>query len=106
MGSKKQMIAAIRLEIDQLLQDFALEENTRVSLHAMNLRLVVALQEMDDLVGNLDKVVDEASRVPRGRLGRLIESLKALIHQWRVFKRLQQQKLTSLKGSQQDGGRF
>jgi hypothetical protein len=106
MGSKKQMIAAIRLEIDQLLQDFALEENTRVSLHAMNLRLVVALQEMDDLVGNLDKVVDQASRVPRGRLGRLIESLKALIHQWRVFKRLQQQKLTSLKGSQQDGGRF
>lgn len=72
----------------------------------MNLRLVVALQEMDDLVGNLDKVVDQASRVPRGRLGRLIESLKALIHQWRVFKRLQQQKLTSLKGSQQDGGRF
>ena len=87
MEGKKQIIAAIRLEIDRLEQDFALEAETRARLHAMNLRLVEALQEMDGLVGDLDKVIDEARRVPRSRLGRLIDSLKAVIHQWRAFKR-------------------
>ena len=105
MEGKKQIIAAIRLEIDRLEQDFALEAETRARLHAMNLRLVEALQEMDGLVGDLDKVIDEARRVPRSRLGRLIDSLKAVIHQWRAFKRRQQQELASLAGSQQDGGR-
>lgn len=105
MEGKKQMIAAIRLEIDRLEQDFALEADTRARLHAMNLRLVEALQEMDGLVGDLDQVVDEAHRVPRSRLGRLIDSLKSLTHQWRAFKSRQQQELASLEGSQQDGGR-
>lgn len=106
MEGKKQMIAAIRLEIHRLEQDLALEAGTRASLHAMNLRLVEALQEMDGFVGDLDQVVHEAHRVPRSRLGRLIESLKALIHQWRAFKRRQHQELTSLEGSQQDRDRF
>lgn len=105
MDGKKQMIAAIRLEIDRLEQDFALEADTRARLHAMNLRLVKALQEMDGLVGDLDQVVDEARSVPRSRLGRLIDSLKAVIYQWREFKRRQQQELARLEGSQQDGGR-
>ena len=105
MEGKKQMIAAIRLEIDRLEQDFVLEADTRARLHAMNLRLVGALQEMDGLVGDLDQVVDEAHRVPRSRLGRLIDSLKSLTHQWRAFKRRQQQELASLEGSQQDRGR-
>ena len=106
MDGKKQMIAAIRLEIVRLEQDFALEADTRARLHAMNLRLVKALQEMDGLVGDLDQVVDEARSVPRSRLGRLIESLKSVIHQWREFKRRQQQELASLEGSYQDGGRL
>lgn len=105
MHSKKQIIAAIRMEIDQLEQDLALEAGTRASLHAMNLRLFEALKEMDGLVGDLGQVVDEAHRVPRSRLGRLIDSLKSLIHQWRAFKRRQQQELASLEGSQQDEGR-
>lgn len=105
MEDKKQMIAAIRLEIDRLEQEFALEADTRASLHAMNLRLYKALQEMDGLVGDLDQVVDQAHRVPRSRLGRLIDSLKSLIHQWRAFKRRQQQELTSLEDSHQDVGR-
>jgi hypothetical protein len=60
---------------------------------------------MDGLVGDLDQVVDEARSVPRSRLGRLIDSLKAVIYQWREFKRRQQQELARLEGSQQDGGR-
>lgn len=105
MQRKKQMITAIRMEIDLLEQDLALEAGTRASLHAMNLKLFRALQEMDGLVGDLDQVVDEAHRVPRSRLGRLIDSLKSLIHQWRAFKRRQQQELASLEGSHQDVGR-
>lgn len=105
MEGKKQMIAAIRMEIDRLEQDLALEAGTRSSLHAMNLRLVEALQMMDGVAGELEQVVQEAHRVPRSRLGRLIDSLKALIHQWRQFKRKQQQALASPEGTQQDGGR-
>ncbi len=105
MQAKKHIIAAIRIEIDKLEQDLALEAGTRASLHAMNLRLFKALQEMDGLVGDLDQVVDEAHRVHRSRLGRLIDRLKSLIHQWRAFKSRQQQELASLEGSHQDFGR-
>lgn len=105
MEVKKQIIFAIRLEIDRLEQDFVLEADTRTRLHAMNLRLVEALQEMDSMVGDLNQVVDEACRVPRSRLGRLIDRLKALIHRWRTFQRRQHQEWASLEGSQQDGGR-
>lgn len=105
MEGKKQMIAAIRMEIDKLEQNLALEAGTRASLHAMNLRLVEALQLMDGVAGELDQVVQEAHRVPRSRLGRLIDNLKALIHRWREFKRRQRQALASPEGTQQDGGR-
>ena len=103
MEAKKRVITAIRLEIDQLEQDFALEAGTRASLHAMNLKLFEALQEMDGLVGELDQLVHEAHRVPRTRLGRLIDKLKALVHQWRSFKHRQQEEMASLVGSEQDG---
>lgn len=103
MQAKKQMITAIRLEIDRLEHDLALEAGTRASLHAMNLRLVEALQEMDDLVGELDQVVSEAHRLPRSGLGRLIDSIKALMQQWRLLKRHQRQEMAGLAGSEQDG---
>jgi predicted transcriptional regulator len=106
MHDKKQMIAAIRREIDQLEQDVSLESGTRASLHAMNLRLLKALELMDGVVGDLDQVVEEAHRVPRSRLGRLIASLQALIQQWRAFKGTQEQELVRLEGSQQDRGRL
>ena len=105
MEAKKRVITAIRLEIDRLEQDFALEAGTRASLHAMNLKLVEALQEMDGMVGELDQLVHEAHphHVPRTPLGRLIDNIKALVRQWRSFKYRQQQEMASLAGSEQDG---
>lgn len=103
MEARKQVIAAVRLEIARLEQDLALEASTRTRLHAMSLRLISALQEMDGLVGDLDALVLEAHQVPRSRLGRLIDSLKALIQQWRSLKRLQRQEMVGLAGSEQDG---
>lgn len=103
MESRKQMIVAVRLEIARLEQDLALEASTRARLHVMNLRLVSALQEMDGLVGDLDMLVHEAHQVPRGRLGRLIDRLKALVHQWRSLKRRQRQEMVGLASTEQHG---
>lgn len=103
MEARKQVIAAVRLEIARLEQDLALEASTRARLHAMNLRLVSALQTMDGLAGELDALVQEAHQIPRSRLGRLIDSLKALVQQWRSLKRHQRQEMTGLAGSEQDG---
>lgn len=104
MERKKRMISAIRFEIDRLEQDLALEAGARAKLHAMNARLVEALQEMDAFVGDLDDVVHEAHRVPRSRLQRLIDKLKALIDRWHAFKRRLRDELASLEDSQQTGG--
>jgi len=103
MEARKQVIAAVRLEIARLEQDLALEASTRARLHAMNLRLVAALQKMDGLVGDLDALVQEAHQVPRSRLGRLIDSIKDLIQQWRSLKRHQRQEMACLEGSHEDG---
>ena len=105
LESRKQVIAAIRLEIARLEQDLALEAGTRAKLHAMNLRLFAALKEMDVLVDGLDTVVLEAHRVSRSALGRQIDRLKAQIQKWRSLKQRLRQELFSLKGSHQDGGR-
>lgn len=105
MEAKKRVIAAIRLEMDRLEQDVVLEAGTRARLHAMNLRLVEALQEMESLVGNLDALVHEAHRVPRTRLGGLINTLKALVTQWQTFKRRLQEALARDDRPGQDGTR-
>lgn len=105
MDGKKRVIAAIRLEIDQLEQDLALEAGTRASLHSLNLRLMDALRDMEGLVGQLDEVVSEAHGVPRTGLGRLIEKLKALVGHWRAFKRNERQAMAGGDGVTQDGGR-
>lgn len=65
MEARKQVIAAVRLEIARLEQDLALEASTRARLHAINLRLVAALQKMDGLVGDLDALV-QGSPQPLG----------------------------------------
>lgn len=103
MEARKQVIAAVRLEIARLEQDLALEASTRARLHAMNLRLVAALQKMDGLVGDLDALVQEAHQVPRSRLGRLIDSIKVLVQQWRTLKRHQRQEMAGLEGSDEAG---
>ena len=103
MEAKKRVIAAIRMEIHRLEQDLALGASTRASLHAMNRKLIRALQEMENIAGEFDHLVDEAHRAPRTSLGRLIDSLKALINQWRSLKRRQLQEMASLAGSEQDG---
>lgn len=103
MDARKQVIQAVRLEIARVEQDFALEAATRVRLHSMNLRLLSALQEMDDLAGDMYEVVHAAHRVPRGKLGRLIESIKALIHQWRSLKRRQREEMASLTSTEHYG---
>ncbi len=103
MEARKQVISAVRLEIARIEHDLALEADTRARLHAMNLRLVAALQEMDLLIGGLDEVVHKAHRTPRSRLGRLIESLKGLIHQWRSLKRRQREEMAGLTSIEQDG---
>lgn len=103
MEARKQLIAEVRLEIARLEQDLALDASTRARLHAMNLRLISALQKMDGLVGDLDALVLEAHQVPRSRHGRLIDSLKALVQQWRSLIRHQRQGMADLAGSEQDG---
>jgi hypothetical protein len=105
MDGKKRVIAAIRLEIDQLEQDLALEAGTRASLHSLNLRLMDALRDMEGFVGELDEVVSEAHGVPRTGLGRLIEKLKALVRRWRAFKRNERQAMAGGDGVTQDGSR-
>ena len=100
------MISEIRMEIDRLEQDLALEASTRARLHAMNVKLVEALKEMDVFVDDLDDAVHEAHRIPRSRLGRLIDNLKALIHRWRAFKNRQRSELANLESSQQTGGQL
>ena len=103
MDARKQVIQAVRLEIARVEQDFALEAATRARLHSMNFRLLSALQEMDDLAGDMYEVVHAAHRVPRGKLGRLIESIKALIHQWRSLKRRQREEMASLTSTEHYG---
>jgi hypothetical protein len=105
MDEKKRMIGAIRREIERLEQDLSLEAGTRARLHAMNVRLLDALRKMDGLAGELDEVVSEGHRVPRSHLRRLIERLKALVHQWRAFKRRERRMMTGGDAAAQDGGR-
>jgi len=87
MEANKQVIAAIIMEIARFKQDLSLQASTRARLHAMNIRLISALQEMDGLVDDLDALVLEAHQVPRSHLRRLIDSLKALVQRWRSRKR-------------------
>lgn len=105
MDGKKQVIGAIRQEIERLEQDLTLEASTRARLHSLNRKLVDALRKMGGLVGELDEVVSEAHRVPRTSLGRLIEKLKALVRHWRASKHNQQQAMAGSNGIAQDGGR-
>jgi predicted nucleic acid-binding Zn-ribbon protein len=103
MAKKKDVIAEIRLEIERLEQDLALEASTRARLHAINEDLITTLREMEMLADTLTETVEEAHRVQRTGLGRLIDRLKQLVGHWRRFKARQLERLASEAGPGQDG---
>ncbi len=102
MAKKKDVIVEIRTEIGRLEQDLALEAETRMRLHAMNEKLLGALREIEQMADDVSQTVEEAHRVPRTRLGGLIEKLKALVRTWRAFKLDQQTALTKAAGQGHD----
>ena len=89
MEEKKQFILEMRAELERLENDFAIESQARLRLHAMNEHLVAVLKEVDGFVEEAAAVVEGGHQVPRSRLGSLIEQLKSLVKRWRAFKRQQ-----------------
>ena len=89
MSKKKDVIAIIRGEIEQLEQDLALEANTRLQLHAMNEQLLGALREMELMAEDVSTTIAEAHGGRRTGLKALVEKLKALVRNWRLFKQNQ-----------------
>lgn len=86
MSKKKDVIAIIRGEIEKLEQDLALEANTRLQLHAMNEQLLGALREMELMAEDVSTTIAEAHGGRRTGLKALVEKLKALVRNWRLFK--------------------
>lgn len=86
MAKKKQAIAEIRMEIQRLEQDLALEAETRVRLHSLNEYLIGALRDMEGITNDMTATVEEANRAPRTGLKRYIDKLKNIARNWRAFK--------------------
>jgi len=89
MSKKKDVIALIRGEIENLEQDLALEANTRLQLHAMNEQLLGALREMEHIADGVSTTIAEAHGGRRTGLKALVEKLKVLVRNWRLFKQNQ-----------------
>lgn len=89
MSKKKDVIGIIRFEIEKLEQDLALEANTRLRLHAMNEQLLGALQEMELMAEDVSTTITEAHGGRRTGLKTLVERLKVLVRNWRLFKQKQ-----------------
>lgn len=94
MIGKKALIAKIRLEIEKLEREFTPEGNTRIRLHSMNMKLLNALKEMDEITNEMTCVAYEGNRAPRTSLRHFIEQLKAIARRWRAFKLKLQQELS------------
>ena len=103
MATKKRLIVAMRLEIERAELELSPQAPARINLHLMNMKLYEALQEMEAIASEFDQVVNEAHRVPRTQLGRLIEKLKTLVRRWRTFRLAQQQKLATAAHMDHDG---
>ncbi|TGG90556.1 MAG: hypothetical protein ERJ67_10980 [Aphanocapsa feldmannii 277cV] len=86
---QKDVIVQMRTAIKQFEDDIALESKTRIQLHSINKQLFHALQEMEDIANDMTQVVDEAHRIKRTGLRRLIEKLKEIVRHWRAFKQRQ-----------------
>ena len=86
MAKKKEVIDAIRTEIERLEQDLELEANTRLQLHAMNEQLLRALREMERMADDVSATIAAAHGGRRTGLKALIDQLKLLVKSWRAFK--------------------
>jgi hypothetical protein len=98
MSEKKAFIAKIRLEIERLENTLAPEGNSRIRLHMMNVKLLDALKEMEEIADGITRVAYEGNRAPRTSLRHFIEQLKAFARRWRAFKLQLQQELLELEG--------
>lgn len=103
MAKKQDVIAEIRVEIEILEKDLTVEAKTRSQLHIINEDLIATLREMELLTEGLTETVEEAHRVQRTGLGRLIEKLKQLLVNWRGFKARQLEALTSKSMPRENG---
>jgi predicted nucleic acid-binding Zn-ribbon protein len=103
MAKKQDVIAEIRVEIEMLEKDLTVEAKTRSRLHIINEDLIATLREMELLTEGLTETVEEAHRVQRTGLGRLIEKLKQLVVNWRGFKSRQLQAVASKAMPREDG---
>lgn len=95
MNARKEIIAQMRLEIERVERDFALEASTRMRLHSMNEKLLKALKEMDGIVDESTRIAYEGQRTARTGLRHFIEQLKNLVRRWRAFKLQLQQELSA-----------
>ena len=86
MAKKKELVGAIRAEIERLEQDLALEANTRLQLHGMNEQLLGALREMEKMADDVSATVTAAHVGRRTGLKDLVDRLKLLVRKWRSFK--------------------
>ncbi len=106
MAKKKQVIDAIRAEIDRLEKDLALEAGTRLKLHAMNEHLVGVLRDMEQMAEEVSATISAAHAGRRTGLKLLIDRLKLLIRNWRSFKTGQRVSTANmLTGMQDNEGR-
>ena len=90
--AQKQVIVDIRVELEKLEGDFALEAQARMQLHSLNEQLLNALREIDEIVDDASNTIADGQQAPRTRLGEIIERLKNIVRQWRAFKQRQQQR--------------
>ena len=100
MAKKKEVIDAIRAEIERLEQDLALEANTRLQLHGMNEQLLGALREMEKMADDVSATVTAAHGGRRTGLKDLVDRLRLLVRNWRAFKLNQR---TSIAKALSDG---
>ena len=84
---KKDVIAAIRSELERVEADLALEAGTRMQLHEMNQKLIGVLKEMDSVSNDIAITVEGAHTGRRSDLKALIDKIKSIVRNWRIFKR-------------------
>ena len=87
MARKKDVIAAIRSELERVEADLAVEAGTRMQLHEMNQKLIGVLKEMDSVSNDIAITVEGAHAGRRSDLKALIDKIKSIVRNWRIFKR-------------------
>ena len=98
MSEKKEFIAKIRLEIERLECTLTPGASSRMRLHMMNVKLIDALKEMEEIADEMTRIAYEGSRASRTGLRQFIDQLKAFAIRWRAFKLQLQQELLEGRG--------